>query len=71
MTLKAYLSGRINQASQNENRDFINLLARVSAARKELPPALIYGGEAHCIRDSWLENFKPTNKAYFATLSNG
>lgn len=52
-------------------RDFISLLAGISAAGKSLPPALIHSGEAHCFQDSWIEDFKPTDKAYFATSLNG
>jgi hypothetical protein len=51
---KAYKSGRINSASQDGNREFISLLACVSAIGVALPPALLYKGELRDLQDSWL-----------------
>jgi hypothetical protein len=45
MTQQAYESSRVKQAVQDGSREFISLLACVSAIGQRLPPALIYKGE--------------------------
>jgi hypothetical protein len=42
MSKKAYETGRITGLSQDNNREFINLLTYVSAVGIALPPALLY-----------------------------
>lgn len=71
MTLEAYRSARIRAASQDGNREFISLLACISATGKALLPALIYSGEAHCFQDTWIKDVKASDEANFATSANG
>ena len=70
MSREAFESGRITRASQDGNREFISLLACISAAGIALPPALIYKGETS-LQDTWLEDWEPKNEAYFAVSLNG
>ena len=71
MTLEAFESGRITHASQDGSREFISLLACIGADGVALPPALIYKGESGTLQDTWLEDWKPENPAYFTVSPNG
>lgn len=71
MSLEAYESERITHASQDGSREFISLLACISAIGTALPPALIYRGEAKFLQDSWFDDFKADDEAFFATSANG
>ena len=46
MSKKAYESGRIRGASQDGNREFISLLACISAIGKALPPSILFKGDS-------------------------
>ena len=67
----ALKKGKLLGAQQDGSREFISLLACISAAGKYLPPLLIYKGESHDIMDIWLEDFGEEDKAWFASTSNG
>ena len=71
MTRKAFESGRICHASQDRNREFITLLACISALGRALPPCLIYIGESGDLQESWLADFNTNDKAYFGVSSIG
>ena len=71
MTLDALKSGRIMGASQDGSREFLSLLACICADGTKLPPALIYKGESHDMLDSWIQDFKEGQQAYFASTANG
>jgi hypothetical protein len=71
MSKKAHKSGRITGASQDGNREFISLLACVSAIGVALPPALLYKGELGDLQDSWLQDLQAKERAYFSVSSNG
>ena len=72
MTRKALKSRRLLGASQDGNREFISLIASICADGSHLPPALIYKGESHDLRDSWLEDFDDSKElAFFASSENG
>ena len=70
MSREALESGRIPRAAQDGSREFISLLACISATGGVLPPALIYKGESS-LQDSWLEDWVPENTAHFAISPNG
>ena len=70
MSNEALESGRITRASQDGSREFISLLACISATGAVLPPALIYKGESS-LQDTWLEDWVPGDTAHFAISSNG
>ena len=52
MSLQAYKQGRIKQAAQDGNREFISLLACISATGRALPATLIYQGESYNLLDT-------------------
>ena len=52
MPKEALKSGRIRSAIQDGNREFISLLACISAIGTTLPPALIYQGSSNDLQDS-------------------
>jgi hypothetical protein len=55
MSREALTAGRITHASQDGSREFITLLACISATGAVLPPSLIYQGESS-LQDTWLED---------------
>ena len=71
MTKQAYITGRVTQNAQPGSREFITLLACVSAIGRRLPAALIYKGESYELRDTWVEDVIITDEAYFGASSNG
>ncbi len=50
---------------------FISLLACICADTTAIPPALIYKGESFDLQDTWVQDFKPGDEAYFAASTNG
>jgi hypothetical protein len=71
MNKEALEQGRITHAGQDGNREFITLLACICADATYLPPSLIYKGESGTMQDTWLEDFKEKDSAYFSTSPNG
>ena len=71
MTKKLYDSGKIKGAKQDGSREFISLLAAICADGTKIPPALIYKGTSRDLQDSWLEDLKEKEDAFFASSSNG
>ena len=71
MSKEAYQSGRIQYASQDGSREFISLLACISATGVALPPSLIYKGESSTLQSTWVEDWDTKDLAYFATSPNG
>ena len=71
ITKQAYITGRVTQNAQPGSREFITLLAYVSAIRQRLLTALIYKGESYELRDTQVKDVIITDKAYFSALSNG
>jgi hypothetical protein len=72
MSKKAYETGGITGASQDGNREFISLLACVSAIGVALPPALLYctKGESGGLQDGWLQDLQAGESAYFGVSQN-
>ena len=56
LTLEALLSKRITHANQDGNREFITLLACISALGIALPPAIIYQSDSGSLQDTWIED---------------
>jgi hypothetical protein len=71
MTKEAYVSGRVPQAAQDGSREFLSLLACVSASGRRLPAALIYQGEGYELMNTWVKDVIVTDEAFFAASSNG
>jgi len=71
MAREAYKSGRVRQAVHDGNREFISLLACVSAIGKAIPATLLYKGESHDLQDTWVEDLEDLDDFFFGTSSNG
>jgi hypothetical protein len=71
MAREAYKSGRVRQAVHDGNREFISLLACVSAIGKAIPATLLYKGESHDLQDTWVEDLEDSDDFFFGTSSNG
>ena len=70
MSREALKSSRITRAQTDGNREFISLLACISADGSCLPPALIYQGKSFDLQSSWLDNLGEET-TYFAASENG
>jgi hypothetical protein len=68
---KAYETGKITGVSQDSNREFISLLACVSAIGIALPPALLYAEESGDLQDDWLQDLQAEEQAYFDISQTG
>jgi hypothetical protein len=65
-------SKKILGINQDNNREFISLIACIYADGTSLPPELIYKKENNELRDTWLENFDHSKeRAYFTSSSKG
>lgn len=71
MSKEAYISGQIQQAIQDGSREFITLLAYVSAIGQAGIPTLLYKGDSGDLQDSWVEDLGDTEQAYFGSFENG
>jgi hypothetical protein len=71
MTQEALESGRIQFTITDSNRKFVTLIACICADRTYTLVALIYKGESHNLQDSWVDQIKDSDKAYFAASANG
>jgi hypothetical protein len=71
MTRAALESGRITKAKQDGSREFISILACISAIGKWIPPLLIYKGESGDLMSTWVDEVKTDSQAHFTVSSNG
>jgi hypothetical protein len=71
MTQEALRSGRITKAKQDGSREFISILACISAIGKWVPPLLIYKGESGDLMSTWVDEVKTDSMAHFTVSSNG
>jgi hypothetical protein len=70
MTLQALQLGRVTKNKQDGNREFISLLACISAIGKAIPPLLIYKGASGDLQSSWVEDVIEDSKTYFVATKN-
>jgi hypothetical protein len=70
ITKKLYNSGKIKGAKQDSSQEFISLLATIYANGTKILPALIYKGTSGNLQDSWLEDLKKKQYAFFVLLAN-
>ena len=69
MSKQALRSGRVQYACHDGSREFISLLACISAIGEALPPALIYAGKH--LQDTWVDDLNSSTLAHFAVSENG
>ena len=71
MTQEALKSGRIKKSKQDGSREFISILACISAIGRWIPPLLIYKGELGDLMSTWVDEVKTDSQAHFTVSSNG
>jgi hypothetical protein len=71
MVREALESGWIIKAKQDRSREFIFILACISAIGKWILPLFIYKGESGDLMSSWVDDVMINSKAHFTTSSNG
>ena len=71
MSRAAYEQGRCRQSVQDGNREFITLIACVSAVGKTIPPTLLYKGKSGDLQDTWVDNLKEQDDLFFGATENG
>ncbi|PMD34716.1 DDE-domain-containing protein [Hyaloscypha variabilis F] len=67
----AYKSGRVRQAAHDGNREFITLLACISAIGKKIPASLLYTGESYDLQNTWVQDLEDDDDFFFGASSNG
>ena len=70
MTRKAYEEGRCRQSTQDGNREFITLIACVSALGKVIPPTLLYKGQSRDLQDTWVDDLEDADDMFFGVTEN-
>jgi hypothetical protein len=70
MSRKAYEEGKCRQSRQDGNREFITLIACISAVGKALPPTLLYKGVSRDLQDTWVEELKDIDNMFFGSTEN-
>ena len=71
MSREAYKSGRVTKAGHDGNREFITLMACISAIGKKIPATLLYTGESYDLRSTWVKDLEDQDDFFFGTSSNG
>lgn len=71
MSKAAYESGKVRQSVQDGNREFITLIAYVSALGKAGNPTLLYKGDSGDLQDSWVEDLSEKDEAFFGVSPKG
>jgi hypothetical protein len=71
MTIQALKSGRITKSKQDGNREFISILATISAIGRWIPPLLIYKGESGDLMSTWVDEVTTKSQAHFTVSQNG
>ena len=67
----AYKSGRVRQAAQDGNREFVTYIAYISAIGKKIPATLLYTGESFDLQNTWVQDLEDSDDFFFGTSSNG
>ncbi len=71
MSQEALESGRTVQANQDGSREFISLLACVSATGVVITSTLIYKAASYDLQDTWVEDVKVDDDVIFSSSQNG
>ena len=70
MTKKIYNSKKIKGAAQDGSREFISLLATIYADGIKILLALIYKGTSGDFQNTWMDDLKEREHAFFASSAN-
>ena len=71
MSREAYKAGRCRQSTQDRNREFITLIACVSAIGKRIPATLLYKGMSRDLQNTWVEELEEQDDLFFGATPNG
>ena len=71
ITQQALKSGRINKSKQDGSREFISILACISAIGKWIPPLLVYKGDSGDLMSTWVDEVTTESQAHFTVSTNG
>jgi hypothetical protein len=71
MSREAYEKGRCRQATYDRSREFITLIACISALGIAIPLVLLYKGISRDLQDTWVEDLREKDLFYFAATENG
>ena len=71
LSREAYERGRIRQAIQDGSREFITLIACVSALGRAIPPVLLYKGKSKDLQDSWCGDMEEEDDLFMGATENG
>jgi len=71
VTQETLKSGRVNKSKQDGSREFISILACISAIGKWIPPLLVYKGESGDLINTWVDEVTTESQAHFTVSSNG
>jgi Skp family chaperone for outer membrane proteins len=71
MSREAYEKGRCRQATHDGNREFLTLIACISALGIAIPPVLLYKGSSRDLQDTWVEDLREKDLFHFASTENG
>ena len=70
--VSAIKKGLTKGSIQDGLREFITIIAAISATGNVIPPALLYASESGDLQDTWLEDFDETSQvAYFGASQKG
>ena len=67
---EALKSGRITKAKQDKSREFISVLACISAIRRWILLLLIYKGDSSDLVSTWVDDVTTNSQAHFTISSN-
>jgi hypothetical protein len=71
MTQEALKSGPVTKSKQDGRREFISVLAYISAIGKWIPPLLVYKGDSGDLMSTWVDEVTTNSQAHFTVSSNG
>jgi hypothetical protein len=71
MSREAYEKGRCRQSAHDGSREFITLIACISALGIAIPPVLLYKGVSRDLQDTWVEDLEEKDPFHFASTENG
>jgi hypothetical protein len=71
MSREAFERGRCRQSVQHGNREFITLIACVSALGNSIAPTLLYKGKSKDLQDSWVQDLGHEDDVFFGAIENG
>ena len=67
----AYNSGRVTKNKQDGSREFITLLACISACGRSIPATLLYKGASGDLQNTWVDAVTAEDECYFGSTQNG